>query len=95
MEIAVAEFLSTPTDDHQFEFGTYTIVPNVFLLCSVDATLAIHQNRAYCTLRSSTDPLGPAETTKDLEDFVGLNCLHYLTAFENPDGSGGTIVLIE
>jgi hypothetical protein len=89
VDTAVIEFLRTPTDDHQFEFGDYTIVPNVFLLCSVDEKLSIHQNRAYCTLRSSLDPFGPAETTKDLEDFIGLNALHYLTSYENADGSGG------
>jgi hypothetical protein len=94
VEIHVTEFLATPKDDHQFEFGDYTIVPNVLLLCSVDQSLAIHQNRAACTLRSSQDPLGPAETTKDLEDFIGLNCLHSLTSYENADGSDGTSFII-
>jgi hypothetical protein len=88
-EQQVIELLQTPTDDHQFDFGPYSIVPNVFLVCSVDDKNAIRQERAFCTLRSNHYSLGPAETTSDLELLIKQASLHALTSYANEDGTEG------
>lgn len=73
--VDVPEFFSSDLPDHQFDFGSYCVVPNVLLAVQVDETGSLHQNRTYVTLRASTSPMGAVETTFDLVSFLQQNCL--------------------